>query len=152
MDSPETILGHLETEGVYVFTVEGQEVRLTREMIAVEMTVPSPYVAVECKCGTVYVNTERNAQLEAEGYAREITRAIQNARKNAGLLKKDEIELVLKMSVGLASSLKPWINEMEEKVGAVAFDLVTADPTKAYEHVHEFSVKNEKLKLWLRKA
>lgn len=152
VDSPETVLRHIEEEGAYVFKVESQEVRITKEMISVEMTVPPPYLAVESKFGQVYVNMERNSQLEAEGYAREITRAIQNARKNAGLQKADEIELVLKVSANLQNSLKPWLKDAEDKVGAVAFDLVVADPTKKYDHIYEFSVKNEKMMIWFRKA
>ncbi|MBI2102233.1 isoleucine--tRNA ligase [Candidatus Woesearchaeota archaeon] len=150
--SPETVLGHIENEGAHVFKVDGQEVRVTREMISVELTVPPPYVAAESKFGTVYINTERTAALEAEGYAREITRAIQNARKTAGLQKVDEIELVLRVSKELSSSLKPWVKEMEEKVGAVAFDLVLVDPVKKYDHGYDFSVKTEMMRVWLRKT
>ncbi len=152
IDSPETILRHIEEEGAYVFTLDGKEVRIMPEMISVETTVPPPYLAAESKFGLAYVNTERNAQLEAEGYAREIMRAVQNARKNAGLQKGDEIELVLKTSKELGSSLKPWAKEIEEKVGAVAFDVVAAEPMKKYDSVYEFSVKNEKIKIWFRKA
>ncbi|MBI4151516.1 isoleucine--tRNA ligase [Candidatus Woesearchaeota archaeon] len=152
VESPETILKHLEKEGVYVFTVDSQEVRVTREMVSIETSVPEPYVAAESNVGLVYVNTERTPALEAEGFAREITRVIQNARKNAGLQKSDEIELVLSVRKELQSSLKPWTADIEEKVGAVAFDIVTADPVKTYEFIHDFSVKTEKMKIWLRKV
>jgi len=152
IDSAETVLKHIEEEGAYTFKLEGTEVRVTREMISIETTVPEPYTAADSKYGLVYVNTERNSALEAEGYAREITRQIQSARKNAGLRKTDEIELVLKVNTSLYSSLKQWVREIEEKVGAVAFDLGTDDPKKKYDQRQEFVVKSEKVVLWMRKA
>ncbi len=152
IDSAETVLKHIEEEGAYVFKVDGTEVRVTREMIAIETTVPEPYTAADSKYGLIYVNTERNSLLEAEGYAREITRQIQSARKNAGLRKTDEIELVLKVNASLYSSLKQWVREIEEKVGAVAFDLGVDDPKKKYDQRQEFTVKSEKVVLWMRKA
>ncbi len=152
IDSAETVLKHIEEEGVYTFKLEGTEVRVTREMIAIETTVPEPYTAADSKYGLVYVNTERTSALEAEGYAREITRQIQSARKNAGLRKTDEIELVLKVNASLYSSLKVWVREIEEKVGAVAFDVGMVDPKKKYDQRQEFTVKSEKVILWFRKA
>jgi len=53
-------------------------------------------------------------ELEQEGFARELTRRIQNLRKKAGLKKQDKIKLNLVSDYDLGE----FIKEIKEKVGA----------------------------------
>ncbi|MBU2638431.1 MAG: isoleucine--tRNA ligase [Nanoarchaeota archaeon] len=68
----------------------------------------------DCRNGKVIIDTELTPELEAEGFAREITRRIQALRKNNKLKKADSIELSIVSDV----DLKKWEKEIASKVGA----------------------------------
>jgi isoleucyl-tRNA synthetase len=74
----------------------------------------------------VYLNSEVREELEAEGYAREITRQIQQLRKEAKLEKSDRVRVVLRMSSGLQQKVSVFAKEMKSKVGA---DTLTINPS-----------------------
>ncbi len=64
----------------------------------------------------VELDTNITAELEEEGFAREISRKIQATRKRAGLVKSDTIEL--EISSDFNKKLKSQINFIKERVGA----------------------------------
>ncbi|MBU0470261.1 MAG: isoleucine--tRNA ligase [Nanoarchaeota archaeon] len=151
VDSPETILGHIEKEGFYKFNVEGKEVRIIKDMLNVERDVPAPFVESELRNGLVYVNTERSEELEAEGYAREIMRHVQALRKKAGFQKLDEIILFLKTSAEMKPRLEKFRLDIEEKVGAEKMEISNLNPVKKHEHNSSFKVKEEEFEVWFNK-
>ena len=57
-------------------------------------------------------------ELEAEGYARESMRRIQQGRKVSGLVKNDRIDLTLVVSPEMKEMLTRWEKQIQEKVGA----------------------------------
>ena len=152
IDSPETILGHLEKENVHRFDVQGKKIQITRDMLIIERDVPEIYQDTEFKQGFVYINTERSEELESEGYAREVMRNVQNFRKKAGLEKLDSIVLYLRVSEEMKPMLEKYQLEIEEKVGADKMKLDNVDSVKKHEHQGEFKVKNEKFKVWFSKV
>lgn len=148
MDSPETILGHLEKESVYHFEIDGKPVKITREMLHLEREVPKDYQEASFGQGFVYVNLIRTPELEAEGYSREIMRNVQQLRKEAGLEKLDRINLHLKASTEMQARLMPFRVDIEEKVGAEKMEFVA----KALTFHSLFKVKNEQFEAWLEKV
>ena len=152
MDSPQTILSHIDKENFYPFTVQGKEVKITRDMIQIEREVSAKYKEAQSKNAMVYVNVERNEELEAEGYARELMRNIQQLRKNAGFHKSDDINLAVKVSEQMKKMLEKFKLDIREKVGADKLDISLVEPSKKFEHHGEFSVKQEKFVTWFDKA
>ncbi len=65
---------------------------------------------------SIQLDTNITPELEAEGFAREISRKIQSARKKAGLVKSDFIEL--EISSEFNDKLKSQIDFIKERVGA----------------------------------
>ncbi len=118
IDSPQTVLGHMEKEGAYSFSMEGKDVRILKEMVTVERKAPANYCFAEGKWGFVYLHTLRTPELEAEGYAREVMRQVQQLRKKAGLEKTDRIALQLDTS--LAGELEAFSDDIQDKVGAMS--------------------------------
>lgn len=90
------------------------------EVIKIQLNVKN----VDVKSGrgkeiSVKLNTEITPELEAEGYAREVSRKVQSARKKAGLIKSDKIKLVLDVG-GLKDMLKGQTDFIKERVNAVS--------------------------------
>ena len=90
--------------------------------------------------------------LDAEGYAREVMRNIQQLRKKAGLEKLDSIVLLLKVSKEMKEMLEPFKPEIEEKIGADKMEISIADSVRKHEHQAEFKVKWEKFSVWFSKV
>ena len=145
------ILDAVEKEGAYVFSLQGKEIQITQEMLLVERESVRGYTEGESKNAQVYVSTERTEALEAEGYAREFTRQLQQLRKDAGLEKRDRVELYLQADEKMKLWLEKFFKEMQEKVGAEKFTVGVVHPEKSYPHERELAVKKEKMKAWMEK-
>ena len=90
----------------------GQPVRLTGEQFGLVTKVAAEpgTVADVLDSGTfVVLDTEVTEELEAEGYARDAIRAVQDARKNAGLDVADRIDLTL----GVPADYLEWVKTHE---------------------------------------
>lgn len=151
IDSPQTIINHIEKEGAHKFTVEGKEVSIGYDMIIIEREIPNGYQEAEYKNGFIYLNLERNPELEAEGYAREMTRNLQQMRKTAGLQKQDLIILFIKVNDTMKKMLEKYKEEVADKISAREIEIVSVNPIKNYELTTEFTIKNEKFHVWFEK-
>ncbi|MEW5896678.1 MAG: isoleucine--tRNA ligase [Nanoarchaeota archaeon] len=151
IDSPQTILSHLQKESCYKFTIEGREVSITRDMLDIKHKVPQPYADAEFKNGTAYLNLERSEELEAEGFAREIMRNIQEMRKKAGLQKSDRISVYIKSSGKMGPKLEKYKSDIKEKIGAEKIKISAIPSVKKHQQSSEFKVKNEEFTIWFDK-
>lgn len=96
---------------------------------------------IEYKIGElqIAIDTTMTPELEAEGFAREISRKIQAARKKAGLIKSDEIEL--EISSEFDDKLKSQLDFIEERVGAKSISLDKSN--KKFNHSEEGKIKDK---------
>lgn len=119
------------------------------EHLNLEKVVPDSHVAGEFKQGSVYVQKAVSRALELEGFAREVTRRLQQLRKEAGLEKQDRIEAVIVF--GLADELQPFKEDIAAKVGADSL-VITHDSDSSFEHAAQAKVKGESLRVLLKKV
>ena len=151
-ESASSILKNIEQKGKHVIKVNGKEVDIVKEYLIVSREVPAPYIEVEFRHGFVYLSTERNDVLEAEGYAREIMRRVQALRKKAGLNKLDRIKLTIALK---DVNLEKWKDQIAEKVGAKELNLVDemAEETPAKpEFSDEGKIKGKELEIGFDKV
>lgn len=146
----EKIVNELEKKGVYEFSLQGKKVKITKDMVEVDKEVPENYKSSEFRNGSVYLNIERTSDLEAEGFARELMRSVQNGRKEAGLEKQDRIILSVMVSKEMEKMLSKFSSDIKEKVGAKKIKISTS-PGKG-KNSSEFKVKGEKFKVWFDKV
>jgi isoleucyl-tRNA synthetase len=73
-------------------TVDGDEYDLTPEMVEWVAEPPEHVSGAEFESGTVYVDTSLTEEIEAEGYARDVVRRIQEMRKRLDLAVDEAIE------------------------------------------------------------
>jgi isoleucyl-tRNA synthetase len=94
-DAAADLAAALDATGETTLVVDGAEVTVTREMVEVVET-PRTGWAVATEGSTSFaLDTALTRELEVEGAARELVRAVNDQRKAAGLALDDRIELVV---------------------------------------------------------
>ncbi|MFP4524232.1 MAG: isoleucine--tRNA ligase [Candidatus Woesearchaeota archaeon] len=127
-------------------SVEGFE--FLREHVQLDKVVPETHASGEFKHGTAYLLKEVPRELEMEGYAREVTRRLQQLRKEAGLSKRDRVDAVV--ACELADDLQPYWGDIAKKVGAD--ELVLAEQAeKELSYKKEATIKGVKVAVMLEK-
>jgi isoleucyl-tRNA synthetase len=151
MESPETMLSHLEKEGKYPMGIEGKKVNIVKEHLIVERDVPYPFEESAFSNGFVYINKERTKELEAEGFAREVMRRVQALRKKAGLVKSDRITLFIKVDEDLKELLDNWEKQIKERVGASTMKMSELNPSKKHKFSSKEKVKGKSFEIFFDK-
>ncbi len=96
----------------------------------------------------VELDTKITPELEAEGYAREICRRIQEARKNANLQKEQKIYLILQMPIEMQKLLQKQMNFIKERVNAPQVKFANPDEKiKNYKFSAEEKIKDKEIRI-----
>jgi isoleucyl-tRNA synthetase len=149
--SAKNILSQLAKDSKFPIIVDKETVYLSKDHIVVERDVPKKYAEMEFRNGFVYLDTERNDELDAEGYARELMRRVQQMRKDAGMQKADKALVYIQTSAKDAKLLEQWKAKIEEKCGA-HLNIGSNDPVKKHANSAEEKIKDKTFKLFLDKA
>jgi isoleucyl-tRNA synthetase len=89
--------GELSEAGTLAVVVDGDEYELTEEMVSFVAEPPEGVSGADFDGGTVYVDTSLTEDIEAEGYARDVVRRVQEMRKRLGLEVDDRIRTSLEV-------------------------------------------------------
>jgi len=108
--------GKVEIAGIILDTHDF-ELRLQ----AMEDVVAEPFDAWR---GVVVLDTRIHPELQAEGWARDFTRLVQSARKQAGFNVTDRVEIVASVAPELEHALREFRTYVTGETLAVRFDLV----------------------------
>lgn len=92
----------------------------------------------------VEMDFDLTPELEAEGYAREVSRHVQAFRKKLGLQKSDKIELSIFIDDGFRNIIEPQKNFIKDRTNAREFKLenVTTDKEK-FKNKIDFKIKDK---------
>jgi isoleucyl-tRNA synthetase len=114
------------------------------DLILVQLNVKN--IQIEKGKLSVELDTKLTPDLEEEGYAREISRKVQAARKNAGLSKGDKIDLAIAVDLDLKNQEK-FIKERTdaEKI------IISGNISGNYKHTEESTIKDKKIKILFSK-
>jgi isoleucyl-tRNA synthetase len=99
----------------------GKEYKVTKEMVTFRELPPENLFSAEFSQGFVYVDMLLTPELEAEGYAREIIRRIQDMRKEIDLRVEDRIRAVVDIES------KPILDLAMQKKDHIASEVRAAD-------------------------
>lgn len=91
------------------------------------------------------LDTEVTPELKLEGNARELMRAIQDLRKQAGLNAKDQVVLMIQTSDGGEAVIKAYESEIKDTVGADSIMFSNASGEDLQFGDHEATVELKKL-------
>jgi len=152
MESPQSILERIDRENGYKFEIDGQEVTVTRDHLMIERNVPYPYKEAEFRHGHIYLNQETTEALEAEGFARELMRHVQQLRKKSGLEKSDRIVLFIKMDSDLLKTVRGFEDDIKQKCGAEKIKLSELGPARKHDFNDQVKIKGEEFDIWFDKV
>ncbi len=151
LTSPQTVLAHIQKEGEYKFNIDGADLSIKKDHLIIEKEAPDGYVCTQTNFGDIFVNSEMNNELLAEGYAREVVRRVQMLRKKAGLNQSDKIELYVQVDKELKQTLDKYKTDIKERVGASEQQISELDPSKQFEHSADHKIRGKQVKVFLTK-
>src|SRR4030042_6412073 len=120
-----------------------------QKIIANQLNVKEVNIKINPKLKAINVklDTEQTPELEAEGYAREMSRAVQAFRKELGLKKEDEIELSIFCDEDLKKMLEENKKFIMERTNSEKLEFfsenVTTDKERFKKNI-EFKIKDKR--------
>ncbi|QWW18844.1 isoleucine--tRNA ligase [Schaalia sp. 19OD2882] len=120
-DASSVVFPGVEVDGVPV-ALSGDQFSLVTKVDAAEGQVAQ----VLASGAIVALDTELTPELEAEGYARDVVRAVQDERKNAGLHVADRIDLGLAVPSDRVEAVRTWSEMIAKETLSVSLEVVEA--------------------------
>ncbi|MGO4697421.1 isoleucine--tRNA ligase [Paenibacillus sp. 2TAB26] len=103
--------------GSFDFTSgEGEQLSITVDELLVEKQAKSGFASASGNGVTVALNTDITAELEQEGWVREVIRAVQDTRKKLDLPIEKRIDLVLDVDAELKAALDAFAQVLQDNV------------------------------------
>jgi isoleucyl-tRNA synthetase len=147
----EIVMGKIQEHGAFIIEVNDQKYEVTKEHLMIEKHAPENYEMSTSRFAEVYLSKETTDELEAEGFSREIVRRIQVLRKKSKLTKEDKVNITLTVSDELEESLKPLMEQIQEKVGASHLGLSSDKNQEEYHFKSEEKIKAEIIEIGMDK-
>ena len=122
-----------------------QQLNVKKITLKTQFKKTKGFEEADISSGKVYLDTKQTPELEAEGFARELMRKVQSLRRDAGLKKIDEIELVVVTSNNAISKYKAQI---KEKVGAKTLEITSKEPKKPFSKKSEEKIKGKQFSIY----
>jgi isoleucyl-tRNA synthetase len=134
--------------------INGREHTLAPEDVILTMRAPEGYSVEREGAHAVALDLAIDDGLRAEGYAREVVHAVQNARRDADLSVEDRIELSLSGDAALLDAARAHRDYVAGETLAAELDLGLAAPADSREpwHVEQASVDGLSLTIALRRT
>jgi isoleucyl-tRNA synthetase len=135
----------------YDIKINGKEFLLNKKHFDIERHVREPWSDADFKFGTIYISKELSQELLNEGYAREISRRVQDLRKQSGLEKTDKIELYVKPPTDISLELEKHLLELKSKLGAKKIIISTEGPKIKFEFENSSKIKGNEFTIYINK-
>ncbi len=123
--------------------VKGAELKTEMQKIAEKQLNAKRVLLKKGKEFEVTFDTNLTPELEAEGYAREISRIIQAFRKNLGLNKKDKVETVIITDDKFKDILELQRGYIRERTNSKRLEIVTTEKEK-FKNKTDFKIKDKR--------
>jgi len=137
-------------KAVVTVTVNLDPANHLKELIAGQLNVKE----IDLKLGkdlSVKLDTKLTKELESEGYGREISRKVQAARKKAGFVKTDNINLAVIVEEDLRKLIASQLDLIKERTNSKEVIIKNIDD-KSYKNRFEDKVKGQKLLILFNKT
>jgi isoleucyl-tRNA synthetase len=142
------LLRRLESEGRCSLAVDGSEIALSSEEIAVSLEALPGFAAAAGGVGVVVLRTQLDDALVAEGLFREVLNRVQTLRKELDLEYTGRIELTLAGAPALLAAVQPRVAELARE--ALATRVALGEAPAAGAHLRDASIDGLALTIGLR--
>ena len=139
-------MDELNNAGFITLQVNGQDIRLEKADLLIEMTQMEGYVANSDKGITVVMDTNLTPELIEEGFVREIVSKIQTMRKDAGFEVMDRFKVYVSGNDRIADLMQR--NAEQVKSVVLADDIIASE---AEGFVKEWNINGENVTLGVEK-
>src|SRR5437867_2803062 len=95
-------------KGDFKIGIEGQVIKIEPHMVSFEKKIPDTLAVVSSPHGEIFVDMKITPEIQAEGYAREVIRRIQQMRKESDLAVEDYVRAAVRVRKEFAKLLEPW--------------------------------------------
>ncbi len=146
---PEEVREAVE-RGSYEVEIKGKPIQITHEMVSFEHRLPEGFEEGSTSAGTVYVDFRLTPSIEAEGYARELVRRVQQMRKELNLSVEDYVQTEVQSSGRLRKFLGEWRDYICTETRTKELALVAGKPKGSF--VKPWDVEGEKIIIGLAKV
>jgi isoleucyl-tRNA synthetase len=151
MKNQDNVVKDIEEKSKYILTLNGNEYEIIRDYFIYEHITPEHLQEAEFKSGMIYLDITRTPDLESEGFSREITRRVQQARKNAGLERRDNIELFIKAPTEIIENLAQFTKQIKIVTGSTGLMIDSNEPEKEYINISDEKIKDHNFKIYFNK-
>lgn len=114
----------LQSSGAYILKLEGEDITITQDDVEIYFEEQKGLSFASQGSITVTIDVEITDELLQEGIARELTKHIQNTRKDLGLEITDRIDLQVKHNAFLTKALKQFGEYIKTEVLASSLEQV----------------------------
>ena len=128
-------------KGEFKIGIEGQIIRIDPGMVSFKKSMPDGIAVVQTSHGEIYVDMRITPEIQAEGYARELIRRIQQMRKETDLAIEDYIKTAVRVRKEFAKLLEPWKPYIAAETRSRS--LVIGEDAVTEEYVVEWNVESE---------
>jgi len=100
---------------------------------------------------SIILDTKMYPHLESEGFAREISRKVQAMRKDAGLVKENNIETIIVIPEELAKWFEAYKSFIKERTNSKTLEISTLKPKKKYGFESKDKIKDKEIEIYFNK-
>jgi archaellum component FlaF (FlaF/FlaG flagellin family) len=129
-------------KGSYSLGIEGQMVKIEANMVSFTTSLPDNVVGAKFSGGDLFMDFEITPEIEAEGFARELIRRIQQMRKDIKLNVEEYVRVEVKASAKLIEYFKLWHDHIMSETRCRRLEFMD-NPTG--DHTASWEVDGEKL-------
>ena len=133
-------------KGSYSLGIEGQMIKIEPNMVSFKSTLPANVMGVKFSGGDLYMDFEITPEIEAEGFARELIRRIQQMRKDIKLNVEEYVRAEVHAPAKLVEFFKLWREHIMSETRCRQLEFV--DSPKG-DHSASWEVEGEKLQVAL---
>ncbi|MFQ6012432.1 MAG: isoleucine--tRNA ligase [Thermoplasmata archaeon] len=137
------------SRGSLELSIRGQPVQITADMVAFETVLPEGLAEADTPFGTLFVDFRQTPEIEAEAYARELVRRVQQMRKEMELRVEDHIAVEVQASTRLVGFFGEWEEHIRVETRAERVAMTEGAPQG--EHVKAWDLDGESVTIGVTK-
>ncbi|MFQ5552340.1 MAG: isoleucine--tRNA ligase [Thermoplasmata archaeon] len=137
------------SQGSLELSIHGKPVQITAGMVSFEAILAEGLAEAQTPLGTLFVDFRQTPAIEAEAFARELVRRVQQMRKEMALQVEDHIAVEVQASERLVGFFTDWEAHVQSETRAGRF--TTTDDVPKGDHVKTWDLNGEPVTVGLRK-